>query len=87
MSVKLIVWERDDHRCVICKEPGNPWCHFIPRSQGGLGIEENIVTLCNRCHEEMDNGKNGQTYRAIVETYLREQYTDWSKEKLIYSKW
>ena len=53
-KVKKAVWERDGGRCIVCLRPGNPWCHFIPRSQGGLGIEENIVTLCDKCHNDFD---------------------------------
>ena len=56
-KVKQAVWERDGGRCVVCGCCRNvmPNAHFIPRSKGGLGIEENIVTLCtnlteNQCH-------------------------------------
>ena len=53
MEVKKKVWERDEHKCVICHNPyAKPNAHYIARSQGGLGIEENIVTLCLRCHNE-----------------------------------
>ena len=48
MSVKKKVWERDCGRCVVCGNHCNvmPNAHYIPRSKGGLGIEENIITLC-----------------------------------------
>lgn len=87
MAVKWRVWERDNHLCILCHRPGNPWCHFIPRSQGGLGIEQNVITLCNDCHEMLDNGKDTKTLRAIVEAYLREHYENWNKEDLVYNKW
>ena len=80
------MWERDNFRCIICRMPGDPVAHVVNRSQGGLGIEENIVTLCKRCHEEMDNGKNGKTLRAIAEAYVRELYPGWDREKVIYKK-
>lgn len=86
LKVKYTVWERDDHRCILCKRPGDPVCHLIPRSQGGLGIETNIVTLCPECHMEMDNGKTGKQKRAIAEAYLRECYPGWTKEAQIYKK-
>lgn len=52
-KVKEIVWNRDNHKCIYCeryvpKTFAN--AHFIKRSQGGLGIPENIVTLCSECH-------------------------------------
>lgn len=86
MSVKWKVWERDNHCCILCGQPGDPVAHVINRSQGGLGIEENIVTLCQRCHEAMDNGANGKTKRAICEAYLRGHYPGWEREKCIYHK-
>lgn len=87
MEVKRAVWERDHHRCVLCGQPGDPWCHLVPRSQGGLGVEQNIVTLCFSCHMEMDNGKTGKVKRQIVEAYLREHYPNWSREEVTYNKW
>ena len=36
---------------------GEPNMHFIRRSQNGLGIEENVVTGCLKCHAEYDDGK------------------------------
>jgi 5-methylcytosine-specific restriction endonuclease McrA len=86
MKVKLTVWERDNHCCILCGRRGDPVCHYIPRSQGGLGIETNIVTLCPECHQEMDNGKNGEIRRRIVEAYLREHYPEWTREAQIYKK-
>ena len=86
LAVKFTVWERDGQRCVLCGRRGDPVCHFIPRSQGGLGIETNIVTLCPECHGEMDNGKTGFMKRRIVEAYLREKYPGWTKEAQIYIK-
>ncbi|MFQ8836332.1 MAG: HNH endonuclease [Oscillospiraceae bacterium] len=53
-AVKQAVRERDGGRCVLCGRPGNPWCHYISRAQGGLGRPENIVTLCDKCHRRFD---------------------------------
>lgn len=41
-AVKKRVWDRDNHCCVYCKSIyAFPEAHYIPRSRGGLGIEEN----------------------------------------------
>lgn len=95
MSVKQRVWERDGGRCVVCGcSTAMPNAHYIPRSKGGLGIEENIVTLCtsmtpNHCHERFDKGtqKEREQLRKIIKNYLKSQYKDWNEEKLIYKKW
>ena len=36
--------------CILCGAPGGPHCHVVRRSQGGMGVVENIVTLCGPCH-------------------------------------
>lgn len=89
--VKEVVWERDKHKCIICGKVVSieyACCHFIPRSLGGLGMPENIYTGCSKCHQEQDNGLNTKLYDNKVETYLKGIYgANWSKEKLIYSKY
>lgn len=61
--------------------------HYIPRSDGGLGIEENIACGCIRCHHEYDNGGKRDEYGAIIEAHLRSHYTNWDRSKLRYNKW
>ena len=53
-KVKIAVFERDNERCILCGSNGLPEAHYIPRSKGGLGIEQNIVTLCRECHRRYD---------------------------------
>lgn len=87
-KVKDIVWERDGHCCIICGSfNAMPNSHFIRRSQGGLGIEENIVTMCMRCHSMYDQGSDRRAIEAYTERYLKSKYPDWDREKLIYKKW
>lgn len=85
-EVKEAVYERDGGRCVLCGRPGAPNAHFVARSQGGLGIEENVVTLCIECHNRYDNGAFRAQTEAELEAYLRGLYPDWSREKLYYRK-
>ena len=87
-KVKDRVWERDGHRCVLCGSPyANPEAHFISRAQGGLGVEENIVTLCRSCHDAYDNSHHRPYIRQKLKSYLMGIYPDWDEEKLIYRKW
>ena len=62
--------------------------HFIPRSQGGLGIPENGAVGCLWHHNMLDNGNNGlrDDMLTIFEAYLRAWYDDWDKRGLIYDK-
>lgn len=86
-KVKERVWERDGGRCIIChSNRAMPNSHFIRRSQGGLGIEENIVTMCQRCHAMYDQGTDRKAIEAYTENYLKSLYPNWCREKLIYKK-
>lgn len=90
-DVKIIVWNRDMHKCIFCGKLV-PWnysnAHFIPRSAGGLGIEENIFTACEDCHREQDNGMNTKLYTDKVEKHLRACYgSNWNIKNLIYKKY
>lgn len=90
-KTKEIVWQRDGGRCVVCgaNYPVAPNAHYISRAHGGLGVPENIVTLCWKCHHDFDNGPSKARRVEIgetIENYLRHRYPDWDKEKLIFKK-
>lgn len=89
-KVKKTVWERDNQCCIICESPyAMPNAHYISRANGGLGIEQNIVTLCQKCHNDFDNGteekKLALSYK--IESYLTACYEDWNVENLYYKKY
>lgn len=86
--VKEAVWERDGGRCVLCGTTHNtsPSAHYIPRSHLGLGIEENIVTLCMACHTDYDNSPMRGYYKDQIRRYLKMRYKDWDEKKLVYRK-
>ena len=87
-KVKDEVWERDGHKCVICGSMYSmPNAHYISRSHGGLGIPENVVTLCLDCHDFYDNGAGGRKLGPIIAKYLRSQYPGWDERKLVYRKY
>ena len=85
--VKKAVFERDEGCCVWCGKQGEPNAHFIPRSQGGLGIEENILTLDWGCHLKYDQSTDRPKMRAFFKEYLKSKYPDWDEAKLIYQKY
>ena len=85
--------ERDGGYCIVCGRPGSPWCHYIPRShgglsraQGGLGRPENIVTLCDPCHRRLDQSADRAALKEVLANYLRSKYPGWDETKLIYRK-
>ena len=101
-SVKAAVALRDSVRgpatCIICGSPGGPHCHIVRRSQGGMGVEQNIVTLCGPCHYALDEGlylnrlrplglNSQQDVRDYVINYIKGFYPDWTEESVKYKKW
>lgn len=92
---------RDYRECIFCKlqyeMEGADWLavevksimHYIPRSQGGLGIPENGVVGCQWHHDMMDNGNRGKREEMlnIFREYLKKHYPGWDKKKLVYDKW
>ena len=86
-KIKREVERRDGGLCIFCKRPGRGEAHFIGRAQGGLGIPENLLTVCRECHERMDNSQARGLMLQIAEAYLREHYTGWNKEALVYRKY
>jgi 5-methylcytosine-specific restriction endonuclease McrA len=85
-ATRQAVFERDNGCCVLCGRPGNPEAHYISRAHGGLGIEQNIVTLCRSCHRRYDQTTERAALGAIIADYLRTQYHDWTPTELIYRK-
>ncbi len=90
-EVKNKVAERDSwdgwNCCILCGSPdGQPNAHVIPRSDNGMGIEENIVTLCWNCHRRYDNTDEREALRVEIINYLKGYYPDWSEEKVRYRK-
>lgn len=95
-KVKEIVFARDKGKCVVCGNSYNvmPNAHYIPRSKGGLGIEQNVVTLCtemtlNKCHRKFDFGtkKEHDEIGEKIKNYLKSKYDNWNEKDLVYKKW
>lgn len=87
-ATKKKVWERDGERCIVCgSRYAMPNAHFIPRSRGGLGIEQNIVTLCQNCHYNYDHTTQREQFGEYIKNYLKGKYgAEWDEEKLTYKK-
>lgn len=101
-SVKKAVALRDcahgPATCIICGAPGGPHCHIVRRSQGGMGTEQNIVTLCGPCHYAFDEGiglgrlrplgfERREQITEYIINYIKGFYPDWTPESVTYHKW
>ena len=97
-ETRIQILQRDRGKCLFCRlekygESDTKWMdpdimHYINRSAGGLGIEENGVTGCRYHHSLLDNGNKG--YRkemlADMKKYLQGIYPNWNEDMLYYRK-
>ncbi len=86
-KTKEEVYKRDNERCIFCGAPGLPEAHVVPRSHGGLGISQNIVTVCRPCHDKMDNSVQRQQMLQQAAEHLKRFYPDWDAKKYVFDKW
>ena len=61
--------------------------HYIGRGQSGLGIPENLVMLCPKCHRAYDQSAQRGQLRELIEEHLRNIYEDWDEIPKTYDKW
>jgi cytochrome c553 len=61
--------------------------HFIPRSQGGLGIKENLAAGCGLCHGQSHDGKNTIEIHGLIGKYLQRLYPNFTDEMRTYKKY
>ena len=101
-KVKAAVAARDcangPATCILCGAPGSPNAHIVRRSHGGMGVEQNIVSLCGRCHYAFDEGlfisgleqfgfTSQSDIREYIINYIKGFYPDWTPESVTYRKW
>lgn len=89
-DVRQRVWVRDQMACIYCHRRVPVECansHFIKKSQLGLGIEQNIVTACPKCHYKYDFGVNCKEMINYTQKYLSSFYGPLKRSELTYHKY
>lgn len=89
INVRQRVYDRDSWDgapcCIICGKPYPQVHHYVERSRGGLGIEENLVCLCASCHGKAD-GPQRTLIANHIRQYLMNKYPNWDESKLVKEK-
>lgn len=86
-AARKAVFERDGGRCIFCGSAhGLQAAHIVPRSRGGMGRKENLVTLCWRCHSEMDSTTKREEMQRECINYLLGFYPKWDENDMIYRR-
>lgn len=71
LKTRKQVLHRDAYRCIFCKKSGAlTMAHIIPRSAGGLGIPENIVSACPKCHFRLDHTSERKVMLEYAQKHL-----------------
>ena len=56
-SAKDYVFALQNGHCVLCNGPIDRYHHIVPRHLGGSNTPENLVGLCQSCHDELHTNK------------------------------
>lgn len=98
-KARKAIHKRDQESCFFCRRGyhmenacrygGLQIMHVVPRSQMGLGVEQNGVLGCIGHHGLMDNGNRGLRgeMQAMLEDYMQDMYPGWTREAVTYSKY
>lgn len=93
METKVKVWDRDGGACLWCgAHNAAPEAHYIPRFKGGLGIEQNVLTLCRKCHRIFDQPSTdaevatSRRMRKYFKYYLEKCYPGFKDSDRYYHK-
>ena len=88
-KTKKIVHERDGGQCIFCRAYVDEFyanAHVIQRSGGGLGVEQNIVTACPKCHGLFDHSTQRTKMMAIANAHIQRHYPNYNRLDVIYRK-
>lgn len=95
---QTLQWRRNmTHLCAICRYEATGEHHITPVSDGGKTVQINLVWLCKRCHDIVEElQQSGMTFSPHMIQYIRLNYdlgrvcthtpkcTDMHKHKLVY---
>lgn len=99
-KARKAIHNRDRETCVFCTagygmpmdltycQTGLQIMHIVPRSQLGMGVEENGALGCIWHHNMLDNGNLGRRKEmlGLLEQKMRSEYPGWSRERVTYRK-
>lgn len=73
------------HCCLYCGSQYRVEIHhFVSRGRGGMGIEQNLISLCFRCHARLHSGE--KAIHDFCGEYLQGLYPDVTERDLVYRK-
>lgn len=85
-KVREKVLDRDEF-CILCGKVGIPNSHFVAKAQHGLGVEQNIVTMCVNCHDKWHTSGDQAEMKERVREYLEKHYPGFPDADRVYKKY
>lgn len=97
-KARKAIHKRDRETCVFCAagyrmEEAIGWAglqimHVVPRSQMGMGVEQNGALGCVGHHILMDNGNKEcrAEMQKILEGHMEHFYPGWTRESVTYHR-
>jgi hypothetical protein len=81
-KLRNLALKRDDYHCSICQNPHNLEVHHL-RYPKVLGTEpvSDLMTLCDKCHERLENWKKGHKTNGTVVKWTPPRKILWIKAK------
>lgn len=89
-KVRKKAYIRDNGECIFCgaSYPHMQIAHYIPRSQGGLGIIENVGVTCIYCHTKLDSGTNRKPMMKTFKLHLLKKHPNFKDKDRVYkNRW
>ena len=82
--------KEDNHKRITCQRYVD-WIyansHYIKRSHNDKGIEENIMTNCEKHHSLFEESIYREEMKEFAIDYFISKYNYWNEEMLIYKKY
>jgi len=67
-TLKEKVLRRDEYKCYICHDDKSLEIHHkLPQRLGGRHEENNLITLCKKCHRHIETGDKHHAFRKCME--------------------
>jgi hypothetical protein len=80
---RAVIW-RDGKRCALCQITRNLTIHHIlPRQDGGGDEMDNLITLCSKCHDLVEDMLNERPELKTREGLLRLRYEQPAGKQII----
>lgn len=73
-TYKDYIWDEQNGKCACCGKPITQYHHIIHRAEGGIDNVNNIIGLCDDCHNEIHGSTDAETKLKELKEGVRQRY-------------